>query len=43
MHVCTVPIFDLFSTINGAPHFGQGSGIGIKGVVKSQSGYREQP
>src|SRR5882762_5634187 len=39
----TVPIFVFFSTINGAPHFGHGSAIGMNGVVKSQSGYPEQP
>jgi hypothetical protein len=27
--VCTVPILDRFSTMNGAPHFGQGSAIGM--------------
>src|SRR5260370_38980210 len=39
----TVPIFVFFSTINGAPHFGHGSSIGMNGVVNSQSGYLEQP
>src|SRR5260221_6843709 len=39
----TVPILVFFSTMNGAPHFGQGSANGICSVVKLQSGYREQP
>ena len=33
MQVWTVPIFDFFSTMNGAAHFGHGSAIGIFGVV----------
>lgn len=36
--VCTVPILDFFSTMKGAPHLGHGSAMGMKGVVKSQSG-----
>src|SRR5258708_30877027 len=40
---CTVPILVRFSTMNGAPHLGQGSAMGMWGEVKSQSGYREQP
>src|SRR5271169_3161251 len=36
--VCTRPILVFFSTMKGAPHLGHGSGIGINGVVKSQSG-----
>src|SRR5215475_13198284 len=43
IQACTVPIFDFFSTMKGAPHFGHGSAIGMYGVVKSQSGYREHP
>src|SRR5215469_16848088 len=34
----TMPILLFFSTMNGAPHFGHGSAIGIFGEVKSQSG-----
>lgn len=43
MQARTVPILVFFSNTNGAPHFGQGSAMGMNGVVKSQSGYREQP
>src|ERR1700741_4700275 len=43
MQAWTVPILVFFSTMNGAPHFGHGSAMGIFGEVKSQSGYREQP
>src|ERR1700687_3357499 len=34
----TVPILVRFSTMNGAPHFGHGSAMGMCGDVKSQSG-----
>src|SRR3989442_85714 len=40
--VCTVPIFERFSTMNGAPHFGHGSAIGMCGLVVLQSGYPAQ-
>src|SRR5438309_10594911 len=36
--VRTASVFVRFSTMNGAPHFGQGSAIGLYAVVKSHWG-----
>src|SRR5258708_24628489 len=39
----TVPIFVFFSTINGAPHFGHGSALAMKGVVRAEPAAPGQP
>src|SRR5258708_14040724 len=43
MQECTVPILLRFSTMNGAPHFGQGSPMAMCGELKPQSGHRDHP